>query len=152
MVRGKIDYSSVRLPDPEEKPYEEWDEIERRAYLMGKSIGLSHPKKVVQVEEAERFGVVQQTISKDMKKVAESWREYTDPGEMEKMIYDEYIKVLNKADSEDEINSHLRAINKVKEFFQEMGMVNKEPEKHEVKADISSEVDKIIQFSREDDE
>lgn len=67
------DYSSVDLPTDE--PPEEWSYVERRADLLRQIVDLGHPSLIHQGEQAERFGVSQQQISKDLDRIAIHVRE-----------------------------------------------------------------------------
>lgn len=68
------DYSSVEVPTT--KPPEEFTYQERRADLLRQIRDLGHPSMINQCEAAERFGVSQSQISKDLSRLAESVREH----------------------------------------------------------------------------
>lgn len=68
------DYSTVEIPAA--KPAEEFTYQERRAGLLQQIRDLGHPSMLNQAEEADRFGVSQQQISKDLDRIAESVREH----------------------------------------------------------------------------
>ncbi|WP_089669390.1 hypothetical protein [Halobacterium jilantaiense] len=58
------------------KPPEEFTYQERRADLLSQIEDLGHPKLLNQSEQAERFGVSQTQIHKDLDRIAESSREH----------------------------------------------------------------------------
>jgi DeoR/GlpR family transcriptional regulator of sugar metabolism len=62
------DYRSVNLPS---KPPEEYNYRERRARLLQLIIEHGHPDAINQTEMADRFGVTQQQISKDIQRLGE---------------------------------------------------------------------------------
>jgi len=62
------DYAAVKIPS---KPPTEYDHVERRAELLQQVRDLGHPSMVHQGEAAERYGVSQQQISKDLDRIAE---------------------------------------------------------------------------------
>lgn len=62
------DYAAVSIPS---KPPTEYDHVERRAELLQQVRDLGHPSMVHQGEAAERYGVSQQQISKDLDRIAE---------------------------------------------------------------------------------
>jgi transcriptional antiterminator len=62
------DYLSVDLPS---KPPEEYDYRERRARLLQLITEHGHPDAINQTKMADRFGVTQQQISKDIKRIGE---------------------------------------------------------------------------------
>ena len=62
------DYLSV---DPPSKPPEEYNYRERRARLLQLIIEHGHPDTINQTEMADRFGVTQQQISKDIQRLGE---------------------------------------------------------------------------------
>lgn len=66
------DYSSVEIPA---KPPEEFTYSERRASLLSQIEDLGHPKLLNQSEQAERFGVSQSQIHKDLKRLASACRD-----------------------------------------------------------------------------
>jgi hypothetical protein len=68
------DYSTVEIPTT--KPPEEFTYQERRADLLRQIRDLGHPSMIKQVEAAERYGVSQSQISKDLSRLAESVREH----------------------------------------------------------------------------
>jgi hypothetical protein len=62
------DYAAVNIPS---KPPTEYDHVERRAGLLQQVRDLGHPSMIHQGEAAERYGVSQQQISKDLDRIAE---------------------------------------------------------------------------------
>lgn len=62
------DYLSVDLPS---KPPEEYNYRERRARLLQLITEHGHPEAINQTEMADRFGVSQQQISKDVQRLGE---------------------------------------------------------------------------------
>ena len=62
------DYAAVEVPtkDPSEYSY-----VERRAELLQQILDLGHPAMINQTEQADRYGVSQQQISKDLDRLAE---------------------------------------------------------------------------------
>lgn len=75
---SSVDYEAVDLPSPAEKPRVEWHYTERRAELLQLVREAGHPDDLNQTELAERYGVSQQQISKDMKRLGEAIREGLD--------------------------------------------------------------------------
>lgn len=61
-------YAAVEIPA---KPPTEYDHVERRAELLQQVRDLGHPSMIHQGEAAERYGVSQQQISKDLDRIAE---------------------------------------------------------------------------------
>ena len=66
------DYGSVAIPS---KPPTEYTYHERRADLLQQIRDLGTPDAINQTEAAERYGVSQQQISKDLDRIGESVRE-----------------------------------------------------------------------------
>jgi hypothetical protein len=75
---SSVDYEAVDLPDTESKPRAEWHYTERRAEILQLMYEAGHPQDVNQTELAERYGVSQQQISKDFKRIGESIRQSLD--------------------------------------------------------------------------
>jgi len=72
------DYRSVELPDADEKPRTEWHYTQRRAELLQRIRDAGHPGRLNQGELADEYGVSQQQISKDMKRIGQSIRSALD--------------------------------------------------------------------------
>jgi hypothetical protein len=68
------DYTTVEIPTT--KPPTEFSYQERRADLLRQIRDLGHPSMINQVEAADRYGVSQAQISKDLARLAESVREH----------------------------------------------------------------------------
>lgn len=68
---GAVDYSAVDLPD---KQRTEWHYTHRRAELLELVQEAGHPDELNQSELADRYGVSQQQISKDMDRLGEHVR------------------------------------------------------------------------------
>jgi len=66
------DYGSVEIPA---KPPTEYTYHERRADLLQQIHDLGTPDAINQTEAADRYGVSQQQISKDLNRIGESVRE-----------------------------------------------------------------------------
>lgn len=62
------DYSAVSIPT---KPAHEFTYVERRAELLQQVRDLGHPLRLNQSEAAERYGVSQQQINKDLDRIAD---------------------------------------------------------------------------------
>ena len=62
------DYAAVQIPA---KPPSEYTYVERRADLLEQIYDLGHPSMIHQGEAAERYGVSQSQISKDLSRLAE---------------------------------------------------------------------------------
>ncbi len=61
-------YAAIEIPS---KPPTEYNHVERRAELLQQVHDLGHPSMIHQGEAAERYGVSQQQISKDLDRIAE---------------------------------------------------------------------------------
>lgn len=75
---GLVDYSAVDLPDTDSTPRTEWHYTARRAEVLQLLREAGHPGELNQTELAERYGVSQQQISKDLKRLGESIRQSLD--------------------------------------------------------------------------
>jgi len=71
--RESPDYGAVEIPS---KPPTEFTYHERRADILDQIRDLGHPSMLNQTELADRYGVCQQQISKDISRLAESVREH----------------------------------------------------------------------------
>ena len=61
-------YDALEVPT---KPPTEYSYVERRSELLQQIRDLGHPSLINQTQEAERYGVSQQQISKDLDRLAE---------------------------------------------------------------------------------
>lgn len=61
-------YAAIEIPT---KPPTEYSYAERRAELLQQIQDLGHPSLINQTEEADRYGVSQQQISKDLDRIGE---------------------------------------------------------------------------------
>jgi DNA-binding transcriptional ArsR family regulator len=75
---SSVDYSAVDLPDTADKPRTEWHYTTRRAEILQLLREAGHPGELNQTELGERYGVSQQQISKDLKRLGESIRQSLD--------------------------------------------------------------------------
>lgn len=75
---SSVDYSAVELPDTESKQRAEWHYTQRRAELLQLIREAGHPGELNQTELAERYGVSQQQISKDFRRIGECIRQSLD--------------------------------------------------------------------------
>jgi len=75
---NSVDYEAVDLPDTDDKPRTEWHYTQRRAEILQLIREAGHPADVNQTELAERYGVSQQQISKDFKRIGRCIREGLD--------------------------------------------------------------------------
>jgi len=73
-----VDYRTIELPDTESKPRTEWHYTARRAELLQRLREAGHPGNLNQTELAETYGVSQQQISKDLKRIGETIRRSLD--------------------------------------------------------------------------
>jgi len=75
---NQVDYEAVDLPDTDDEPRTEWHYTQRRAEILQLIHEAGHPADVNQTELAERYGVSQQQISKDFKRIGRCIREGLD--------------------------------------------------------------------------
>lgn len=66
------DYASVEIPT---KPPSEYSYVERRADILQQVRDLGHPRELNQSEVAERFGISQQQVSRDLDRLGEYVKE-----------------------------------------------------------------------------
>ena len=64
---NQSDFAAVSIPS---EPPTEYDHVERRAELLQQVRDLGHPSMIHQGEAAERYGVSQQQITKDLDRIA----------------------------------------------------------------------------------
>jgi predicted naringenin-chalcone synthase len=77
-TEGAVDSTSLETRDRDAIPCENWRADERRAELLQRIEGAGHPRELNQTELADEFGVSQQQISKDFKKIGADIRDSLD--------------------------------------------------------------------------
>jgi hypothetical protein len=75
---GVDSYRGVKLPDRDEIPRKHWRAHERRAELLQRIEAAGHPRELNQSALGDEYGVSQQQISKDFKKIGAKVRESLD--------------------------------------------------------------------------
>jgi len=75
---GADSYRGVKLPDREDIPRKHWRAHERRAELLQRIEAAGHPRELNQSKLGEEYGVSQQQISKDFKRIGATVRDSLD--------------------------------------------------------------------------
>jgi len=75
---GADSYRGVKLPDRDDIPRKHWRAHERRAELLQRIEAAGHPRELNQSALGEEYGVSQQQISKDFKKIGAKIRDSLD--------------------------------------------------------------------------
>jgi len=75
---GADSYRGVKLPDRDDIPRKHWRAHERRAELLQRIESAGHPRELNQSKLGEEYGVSQQQISKDFKKIGAKVRDSLD--------------------------------------------------------------------------
>jgi hypothetical protein len=75
---GVDNYRGIELPDKEDMPRKHWRAEERRAELLQRIEKAGHPRELNQSKLGDEYGVSQQQISKDFKKIGATIRDSLD--------------------------------------------------------------------------
>jgi len=75
---GVDNYRGIELPDRDDIPRKHWRAHERRAELLQRIERAGHPRELNQSKLGEEYGVSQQQISKDFKKIGATVRDSLD--------------------------------------------------------------------------
>jgi hypothetical protein len=75
---GVDNYRGIELPDREDMPRKHWRAEERRAELLQRIEKAGHPRELNQSKLGDEYGVSQQQISKDFKKIGATIRDSLD--------------------------------------------------------------------------
>lgn len=124
-----IDYSAVEVPQG--KAPTAYTYVERRAELLQLVFEAGHPRALNQTELAERYGVSQQQISKDMDRLAEYVADHL--GErhafvMESVLHGAMLNLIEEGE-------YYRAAQVARwwgEWLGDIGVIQTEPERHEI--------------------
>lgn len=87
-THNEPDYSAVELPS---QPRTEYSYVERRAELLQIIEQVGHPSAVNQTELAERYGVDQSQISRDLDRLATHVREQFDDRDRRAFVVDKVV-------------------------------------------------------------
>lgn len=134
--RDSPDYAS---DVPTTKPPEEFTYQERRADLLTQVRDLGAPSMLNQSEEAERYGVSQQQISKDLDRISESVREHLTDRDRRALALDSVMQrsVVGLLRNE-EWRAAARTMMQYQEFLQDWSDVERlEAELEELRAEVT---------------
>lgn len=152
MPEGTEKYPDYLYLDVPDKPLEEFDCDERRAWLIERIIEKGGPSMVNQHVVAEKFGVSQQQISIDINKaLPKSINQHL--GDAEKLkteLITAYQTIKRKALEDDDIGEYRRAVKDWAQWIGDIGAVETEPERIEMTHDVDDSVEQLISFHKDD--
>lgn len=131
-MTNRPDYWNVEIPDPAETTMKEWGCHERRAYLLRKIVDAGDPHMINQTQMAKVFNVNQSSISRDIKRIQQSIVEHLDQDQLVSELIQGYKTLKKKSAQVEDWSSYHKALKFYKELLMEAGIIEKEPEKHEV--------------------
>lgn len=130
------DYYQVDVPagkDPEDYTY-----VERRAEILGLILDRGSPHGIKQARLAERYDVSEGQISQDMDRIREHVVEHL--GRQAKLTTRaSYQKTVKKLQEEGEWKKAWDVIMDWNEWLQDTGHQEKEPDRHEISGELSTE-------------
>lgn len=129
------DYRQIPIPDPEEKSTEDFTADERRAWIYDDAVEHGGTRMLPNTYEeyAELFGISTSMVHKDVKHVRKAILKH---GLSEESIREDIASTLRwatkKAREEDDVDAARRAADTLKIWAQDLGIEDKQPEKHEI--------------------
>lgn len=131
-MTSSIDYSSVTIPNPTEKPRSEWHYTERRAAILELIKEKPHPRAINQRALAREFDISEAQISKDMKVLREFIVENIDETRVAATTEALYERAISEHADRGEWDKVVRAIESWNEWLGDRGYVETEPDRHEI--------------------
>ena len=153
MTRGSKEYPDyLYISTPDEKSLEEYDTDERRAWIMDRIVEKGSPSAVNQHTIADKFGVSQQTICKDINNaLPKSVNQHLDDtNKLKSELRTAYQTIKKKAMEEGDLGEYRRAIKDWSQWIGDIGAVETEPERIEMTHDIGDSVEELISFHKDD--
>lgn len=136
-------YHKVILPNPEERPYDDWDANERRAYILQKiNQEYNLPIKVPRVKMGEKFGVSHTTISRDVDILKGYMSNYLD-ADFESDVRSIMKSALYEL-AEDDPYKAVQVGEKLSEWLESRGEVeDNNPDKNEFTGDVEININNV---------
>jgi len=129
-MSNTINYRSVDVPDT--KPPDEYDYRERRAEILQLIEEAGHPRAINQTRIADRYGVSQGQISKDIQRLREFICENIDERTVDSITEVVYQKAIRELMDKGDHYKAVKAAESWNDWLMDRGKVDKEPDKHEV--------------------
>ena len=144
------DYFYVNVP--ENKPFEEFDTSERRAYLLKKAIEKGTPRAINQTKMAKKFDKTQQQISQDINgALVKSINQHLEDSEKLKAeITSIYDHIKEEAREKQDLNLLRLTLKDWKDWLGDIGSIEEEPQKVEMTHDVDDSVEQLISFHKDD--
>jgi len=128
-MSNNIDYRGVELP--EDKSPTEYHYTERRAEILQLIEEAGHPRAINQTRLADRYGVTQGQISKDVERIRTHIVENIDETTVDSITETVYQKSIRELVSNDEYDKAVKAVESWNDWLMDRGKVEKEPDKVE---------------------
>jgi hypothetical protein len=127
------DETNYRAVDvPEQTPPEDYHWTERRAEILQLVEEAGHPRKVNQSRLADRYGVSEAQISKDMGRLRKFIVENIDETRVDSITETVYQKAVSELMDQGEYKDAVKAVESWNDWLMDRGKVEKEPDKHKV--------------------
>ena len=141
MSDTQTNYRTVNVPD--DVPASEYSYVQRRAEILELVEGAGNPHAITQSRLAERYGVSQPQISKDLKRLREYVRETL--GQQRHIISESlYRKALKEYADRGEYDKAIEALESWNEWLREEGARDTEPEEQNVNVDASDAYAQLV--------
>jgi hypothetical protein len=146
MSGKKINYYDVDVPsdkDPSDFTY-----AQRRAEILQEILDAGHPRLIDKSGLANRYDVANSTITNDIDEIADSIKDHM--GRRADLLFQSiYASVIEELRDEGDRKELRHWLKDFKEFLQERGKIEKEPEKHEIDKNEKITVN-IVPMEKED--
>lgn len=139
--QGEPDYAAIDLPDPTERPHEDWTYAERRAYIYREWLDRGSHQLLNKSQLARQFDVMRKVIYNDLDKIANFVEENMarHHGAQSTAVFQRAVSELL---DEGEYKQAAQVQDMMSDWLERRGAIDKEAEKHKVaRADAGDELD-----------
>lgn len=124
------DYRAINIDESQAPDEYHW--TERRAEILKLVEEAGHPRAVNQSQLADRYGVSEPQICKDMKRLREYINSELDETRVDAITQTVYQKSIKELMDQKEYQKAVKAVESWNDWLMDRGRVEKEPDKHEV--------------------
>lgn len=136
---------------PEDKPLSALTTDERRSYMLDLYYEDPEYNEMNKTEKAKELGITIKTLYEDIK-VIKAWIRENMETSIETELAARYKRNLDKMEEQDQYYKSNKSMKDFVGMLQDMGKLEKEPEKHEIQKDVSStDIELNIVSDDEDD-
>ena len=134
--RGKysraVDYPSIPIPDPVEKPYHKWDAKERKAYILKLIMSAGCSSRLSRKDLAAQFQLSTARISQDIKKLDQWIAQSVDADKVHSWVLSAFQKAHKKLLEDGKDKQAFYMALDFADYLMKLGIVHKAPDQLQV--------------------